>query len=42
MRYVFYALAALVASLMWLNHSQDGRRLKHRLMAHPDQPAQLY
>lgn len=42
MRYVFYAAAAVVITLGWLNHSSDGKRIKRQMFDHPAESARLY
>ena len=41
MRYVFLAVAALAAAMVWLDRSSDGRQLRRQMMDHPHAPAQL-
>ena len=36
MRYVFMAVAALAAMLVWLDQSSDGRQLRRHMMDHPE------
>ncbi|WP_374530811.1 hypothetical protein [Novosphingobium sp.] len=42
MRYVFYAAAAVVVMLGWLNHTPDGKRIKRQMLDHPEESARLY
>lgn len=41
MRYVFYAVAAVVITLGWLNNTGDGKRIKRQMLDHPAAAAQL-
>lgn len=42
MRYVFVAVAALAAAMVWLNQSSDGRQIRRQLMDHPVEIQRLY
>jgi hypothetical protein len=42
MRYVIYAFAAVVATLVWVNNTSEGHRIKRQLTGAPDDPVQLY
>jgi len=42
MRYVFAAVGALAAVLVWLNQSSDGRQIRRQLMDHPVEVRRLY
>lgn len=42
MRYVFYAFAVVAASLVWINNTGDGERIKRKLTTVPEYPDQLY
>lgn len=42
MRYVFYAIAMLVASVAWVNNTSQGNKIKQRLATTPEAPARLY
>ena len=39
MRYVFIAVAALAAVLVWLDQSSDGRQVRRHMMDHRGAPA---
>jgi hypothetical protein len=42
MRYVLLAVALLATSIVWLNTSVQGHRIKRQMMEHPEEPAKLY
>lgn len=42
MRYVFYAFAFVAASLVWINTTSEGGKIKRKLTTAPDHQAQLY